>query len=116
MVNTFGSVSMLMETAHASVLTVFRSVAGLIQQLRRLRHNWSAIFSAVSLAKSIRWIKSLLMSAAGADQESTWEQLERANHQRVWSIQAGVMGALILGVPYMAWKLMSTTDDGDTEM
>ena len=56
------------------------------------------------------------MSAAGADQESTWEQLEGANDQRVWSIQAGVMGALILGVPYMAWKLMSTIYDGDTEM
>ena len=106
---------MLMEAAHHSFLSVFRSVAAVTHQLRRLKHNWSTVFSAVALAKAVQRLKSLVLGLY-SDESCAWEAGE-APHSSVPPSQGWILAgvaAVMLGVPFMAWKMLSTGSQGAT--
>ena len=92
-VNTFGSISMLLESSHHSLMTVFRAVNAVVEQvnltqlwknllfflaphsmstiiffqIKLLKNNLSGVFSAFALAKTLRWLRQSLLGLTQAD-------------------------------------------------
>ena len=91
-VNTFSSISMLLESSHHSLMTVFRAVNAVVEQvelnfwktllsflppfnvkkdfffqIKLLKNNLSGVFSAFALAKTLRWIRQSLLGLTQAD-------------------------------------------------
>ena len=54
LVNAVGSVSMLLDSTHSTVFSLFRSVIGVIDEFSRLRSHFSSLFTAFALTKMLR--------------------------------------------------------------
>ena len=49
LVNAVGAVSMLLDSTHSTVFSLFRSVIGVIDEFSRLRSHFSSLFTAFAL-------------------------------------------------------------------
>ena len=54
LVNAVGAVSMLLDSTHSTVFSLFRSVIGVIDEFSRLRSHFSSLFTAFALTKMLR--------------------------------------------------------------
>ena len=53
-VNAVGSVSMLLDSTHATVFSLFRSVIGVADEFARLKSHFSSLFTAFAFTKFLR--------------------------------------------------------------
>ncbi|XP_007670326.2 peroxisome biogenesis factor 13 isoform X1 [Ornithorhynchus anatinus] len=123
-VHAFASVSMMMDATFSAVYNSFRAVLDVANHFSRLKIHFTKVFSAFALVRTIRYLyrrlQRLLGLQRGSENEDLWAQSEgtvacvspedrAANSAKSWPIFLFL--AVILGGPYLIWKLLSTQSD-----
>ncbi|KAM4693324.1 peroxisome biogenesis factor 13 [Discoglossus pictus] len=120
-VQAFASVSMMMDATFSAVYNSFRAVLDVANHFSRLRVHFTNVFSAFALVRTIRFLYRRLQRLMGLRKNSETEDL--------WTESAGTVArtgskkdgpdsakswpiflffAVILGGPYLIWKLLSS--------
>lgn len=132
-VQAFASVSMMMDATFSAVYNSFRAVLDVANHLTRLRAHLTRVLSAFALVRSLRYLYRRLQRLLGRRSESEVEDLwaDSANdslatggagmeNRPVKSWPIFLFFAVVLGGPYLIWKLLSSSPDsedtGKTEM
>ncbi|XP_054885105.1 peroxisome biogenesis factor 13 [Poeciliopsis prolifica] len=126
-VQAFASVSMMLDATFSAVYNSFRAVLDVANHLTRLRAHLTRVLSAFALVRTLRYLyrrlKRLLGRGTDADVEDLWADsttdalataLPRAfgaaaEEQSVKSWPIFLFFAVVLGGPYLIWKLLSST-------
>ncbi|NWX29007.1 PEX13 protein, partial [Notiomystis cincta] len=126
-VHAFASVSMMMDATFSAVYNSFRAVLDVANHFSRLRVHFTKVFSAFALVRTIRYLYHRLQRLLGLRQsfenEDLWAESEGkvaragledkvANSAKSWPIF--LFFAVIMGGPYLIWKLLSTYSDEET--
>uniref|UniRef100_A0A8C9NLD8 Peroxisomal membrane protein PEX13 n=1 Tax=Serinus canaria TaxID=9135 RepID=A0A8C9NLD8_SERCA len=126
-VHAFASVSMMMDATFSAVYNSFRAVLDVANHFSRLKIHFTKVFSALALVRTIRYLyqrlQRLLGLRQGCDNEDLWAESEGkvaragledkvANSAKSWPIF--LFFAVILGGPYLIWKLLSTYSEEET--
>uniref|UniRef100_A0A8D1WF64 Peroxin-13 n=1 Tax=Sus scrofa TaxID=9823 RepID=A0A8D1WF64_PIG len=127
-VHAFASVSMMMDATFSAVYNSFRAVLDVANHFSRLKIHFTKVFSAFALVRTIRYLYRRLQwmmgLRRGSENEDLWAESERtvaclgaedraANSAKSWPIF--LFFAVILGGPYLIWKLLSTYSDEVTD-
>ncbi|XP_040589102.1 peroxisome biogenesis factor 13 isoform X2 [Mesocricetus auratus] len=127
-VHAFASVSMMMDATFSAVYNSFRAVLDVANHFSRLKIHFTKVFSAFALVRTIRYLYRRLQwmmgFRRGSESEDLWEESERtvarlgaedqaANSAKSWPIF--LFFAVILGGPYLIWKLLSVHNDEVTD-
>ncbi|KAM4729369.1 peroxisome biogenesis factor 13 [Anableps anableps] len=126
-VQAFASVSMMLDATFSAVYNSFRAVLDVANHLTRLRAHLTRVLSAFALVRTLRYLyrrlKRLLGRGADADAEDLWADSTTdalatassrgygaaAEDQSVKSWPIFLFFAVVLGGPYLIWKLLSST-------
>ncbi|NWV07960.1 PEX13 protein, partial [Ptilonorhynchus violaceus] len=126
-VHAFASVSMMMDATFSAVYNSFRAVLDVANHFSRLKIHFTKVFSAFALVRTIRYLyqrlQRLLGLRKGSENEDLWAESEGkvgrvgledkvANSAKSWPIF--LFFAVIMGGPYLIWKLLSTYSDEET--
>ncbi|XP_056342507.1 peroxisome biogenesis factor 13 [Oenanthe melanoleuca] len=126
-VHAFASVSMMMDATFSAVYNSFRAVLDVANHFSRLKIHFTKVFSAFALVRTIRYLYQRLQRLLGlrqsCDNEDLWAESQGkvaragledkvANSAKSWPIF--LFFAVILGGPYLIWKLLSTYSDEET--
>lgn len=126
-VHAFASVSMMMDATFSAVYNSFRAVLDVANHFSRLKIHFTKVFSAFALVRTIKFLYMRLQRLLGLRKHSENEDLwvesegtvastrpeERAvNSAKSWPIV--LFFAVVLGGPYLIWKLLSTCSDEET--
>ncbi|XP_064172406.1 peroxisome biogenesis factor 13 [Anguilla rostrata] len=128
-VHAFSSVSMMMDATFSAVYNSFRAVLDVANHFSRLRVHFTKVFSAFALVRSLRYLYRRLQRMLGLRRTSEAEDLwadsagtavveagaggpgasdPAANSVKSWPIF--LFFAVILGGPYLIWKLLSSAE------
>uniref|UniRef100_H3AE44 Peroxisomal membrane protein PEX13 n=1 Tax=Latimeria chalumnae TaxID=7897 RepID=H3AE44_LATCH len=120
-VHAFASVSMMMDATFSAVYNSFRAVLDVANHFSRLKVHFTKVFSAFALVRTLRYLYKRLQRMLGlqknSDVEDAWVDSERtmavinpedraADSAKSWPIFLFL--AVILGGPYLIWKLLSS--------
>ncbi|NXY02249.1 PEX13 protein, partial [Pteruthius melanotis] len=123
-VHAFASVSMMMDATFSAVYNSFRAVLDVANHFSRLKIHFTKVFSAFALVRTIRYLYQRLQRLLGlrqsSENEDLWAESEGkvaragledkvANSAKSWPIF--LFFAVIMGGPYLIWKLLSTYSD-----
>ncbi|NWI17699.1 PEX13 protein, partial [Crypturellus soui] len=123
-VHAFASVSMMMDATFSAVYNSFRAVLDVANHFSRLKIHFTKVFSAFALVRTIRYLYQRLQRLLGlrksSENEDLWAESEgtvaragiedkAASSAKSWPIF--LFFAVILGGPYLIWKLLSTYSD-----
>ncbi|XP_054843549.1 peroxisome biogenesis factor 13 isoform X2 [Eublepharis macularius] len=126
-VHAFASVSMMMDATFSAVYNSFRAVLDVANHFSRLKIHFTKVFSAFALVRTIRYLYRRLQRLLGmrkrSENEDLWAESEgtvacigpedkAANSAKSWPIF--LFFAVVLGGPYLIWKLLSTYTDEET--
>ena len=109
-VNAFGSVSMLLESTHQSVFSIFKSVYLVVEQFKGLRRNFVGIISAFSFAKTLRWLQAFISKNDSA-WNSSLESGDISDGSGKWLILA--FTSVMIGLPWLVLKSMKSVSVQD---
>ncbi|OCT79719.1 peroxisomal membrane protein PEX13 [Xenopus laevis] len=127
-VHAFSSVSMMMDATFSAVYNSFRAVLDVANHFSRMKVHFTNVFSAFALVRTIRFLYRRLQRLLGLQKNSEAEDLwcesagtvSRAGSQdgatnsvKSWPIF--LFFAVILGGPYLIWKLLSASNDVNNE-
>lgn len=125
-VQTFASVSMMMDATFSAVYNSFRAVLDVANHLTRLRAHLTRVLSAFALVRTLRYLYRRLQRLLGRRSESEVDDLwtDSANdslatsgagldNQPVKSWPIFLFFAVVLGGPYLIWKLLSSSPDSE---
>ncbi|PIO39089.1 Peroxisomal membrane protein PEX13 [Aquarana catesbeiana] len=127
-VQAFASVSMMMDATFSAVYNSFRAVLDVANHFSRLKVHFTKVFSAFALVRTIgflyRRLQRLLGLRRGSENEDLWTESEgtvarlgsendATNSTKSWPIF--LFFAVILGGPYLIWKLLSSGNEESTE-
>ncbi|XP_054843545.1 peroxisome biogenesis factor 13 isoform X1 [Eublepharis macularius] len=128
-VHAFASVSMMMDATFSAVYNSFRAVLDVANHFSRLKIHFTKVFSAFALVRTIRYLYRRLQRLLGmrkrSENEDLWAESEgtvacigpedkAANSAKSWPIF--LFFAVVLGGPYLIWKLLSTYTDEETDV
>ncbi|XP_034283202.1 peroxisome biogenesis factor 13 [Pantherophis guttatus] len=126
-VHAFASVSMMMDATFSAVYNSFRAVLDVANHFSRLKIHFTKVFSAFALVRTIRyfyrWLQRLLGMRWSSENDDLWAESKgtvacigpedkAANSAKSWPIF--LFFAVVLGGPYLIWKLLSTYSDDET--
>ncbi|NXB04834.1 PEX13 protein, partial [Cnemophilus loriae] len=126
-VHAFASVSMMMDATFSAVYNSFRAVLDVANHFSRLKIHFTKVFSAFALVRTIRYLYQRLQRLLGlrqsSENEDLWAESEGkvaragledkvANSAKSWPIF--LFFAVVMGGPYLIWKLLSTYSDEET--
>ncbi|XP_062979867.1 peroxisome biogenesis factor 13 [Elgaria multicarinata webbii] len=126
-VHAFASVSMMMDATFSAVYNSFRAVLDVANHFSRLKIHFTKVFSAFALVRTIRYLYRRLQRLLGlrrsSENDDLWAESEgtvarlgseekAANSAKSWPIF--LFFAVVLGGPYLIWKLLSTYTDDET--
>lgn len=125
-VQAFASVSMMMDATFSAVYNSFRAVLDVANHLTRLRAHLTRVLSAFALVRTLRYLYRRLLRLLGRRADSEVEDLwnDSANdslvtaaagmeNQPVKSWPIFLFFAVVLGGPYLIWKLLSSSSDSE---
>ncbi|XP_035521317.1 peroxisome biogenesis factor 13 [Morone saxatilis] len=131
-VQAFASVSMMLDATFSAVYNSFRAVLDVANHLTRLRAHLTRVLSAFALVRTLRYLyrrlQRLLGRRAGGEVEDLWADSASdalatgasrgsepgMEEQTVKSWPIFLFFAVVLGGPYLIWKLLSSSpDSGD---
>ncbi|MGH0137236.1 UNVERIFIED_CONTAM: hypothetical protein FKN15_063066 [Acipenser sinensis] len=120
-VHAFSSVSMMMDATFSAVYNSFRAVLDVANHFSRLKVHFTKVFSVFALVRTLRYLYRRLQRLIGLRRDSEAEDLwldstgsevaagaSAANSVKSWPIF--LFFAVILGGPYLIWKLLSSVD------
>ncbi|XP_037321842.2 peroxisome biogenesis factor 13 [Pungitius pungitius] len=125
-VQAFGSVSMMLDATFSAVYNSFRAVLDVANHLTRLRSHLTRVLSAFALVRTLRYLYRRLQRLLGrrtdAEVDDLWADsaadalatgvsgVEGAGFEgqpvKSWPIL--LFFAVVLGGPYLIWKLLSS--------
>ncbi|XP_077138853.1 peroxisome biogenesis factor 13 isoform X1 [Ranitomeya variabilis] len=120
-VHAFASVSMMMDATFSAVYNSFRAVLDVANHFSRLKVHFTKVFSAFALVRTIsflyRRLQRLLGLRKSSENDDLWTEsagtVARAgpgsdgtNSAKSWPIFLFL--AVVLGGPYLIWKLLSS--------
>ncbi|KAL0983748.1 hypothetical protein UPYG_G00132220 [Umbra pygmaea] len=128
-VQAFTSVSMMLDATFSAVYNSFRAVLDVANHLTRLRVHFTRVLSAFALVRTLRYLYRRLQRVLGlradSEAEDLWADSEgaalttrgaaagmeehRAGAVKSWPIFLFL--AVVLGGPYLIWKLLSSAQD-----
>ncbi|KFP34360.1 Peroxisomal membrane protein PEX13, partial [Colius striatus] len=126
-VHAFASVSMMMDATFSAVYNSFRAVLDVANHFSRLKAHFTKVFSAFALVRTIRYLYIRLQRLLGlrksSENEDLWAESEgtvarvgledkAGSSAKSWPIF--LFFAVIMGGPYLIWKLLSTYSDEET--
>lgn len=113
-VRAFTSVSTMLESTLGAVYSSFRAVLDVADQFSRVRATFSDILSSITIFRFIRFlyrrIKSMLNIGGNCDE--AWDNVNADNHaisrpKKAKSWPMLLFMSVVLGGPYLIWKLLS---------
>lgn len=135
-VQAFASVSMMLDATFSAVYNSFRAVLDVANHLTRLRAHLTRVLSAFALVRTLRYLYRRLQRLLGRRSDSEVEDLwadstsdslatgaprgdgAGMEGQTVKSWPILLFFAVVLGGPYLIWKLLSSSpgseDNGKT--
>lgn len=126
-VQAFASVSMMLDATFSAVYNSFRAVLDVANHLTRLRAHLTRVLSAFALVRTLRYlyrrVQRLLGRRSDAEAEDLWAdstsdalamsastgQGAGMEDQTVKSWPIFLFFAVVLGGPYLIWKLLSSS-------
>lgn len=124
-VQVFSSIAMMLESTFQAVYNSFRAVVGVADHFSRMKSQLAQVFSALAIFRTLRWLVRkflvlLRLRTAGAEDE-LWNQAAEASAsmspdgfgdkpRSSWPIM--VFFALVVGGPWLIWKLLSSLSFG----
>ncbi|XP_028323930.1 peroxisome biogenesis factor 13 [Gouania willdenowi] len=126
-VHAFASVSMMMEATFSAVYNSFRAVLDVANHFTRLRAHLTRVLSAFALVRTLRYLYRRLQRLLGWRSDSDIEDLwaDSTNDALATSSSKGpgagledqsvkswpifLFFAVVLGGPYLIWKLLSSS-------
>lgn len=130
-VQAFASVSMMLDATFSAVYNSFRAVLDVANHLTRLRAHLTRVLSAFALVRTLRYLyrrlRRLLGRGLDADVEDLWADSTSdavaatssrgfgagMEDQSVKSWPIILFFAVVLGGPYLIWKLLSSTSGSE---
>ena len=124
-VQAFSSVSMMLDATFSAVYNSFRAVLDVANHLTRLRAHFTRVLSAFALVRTLRYLYRRLQRMMGlradGEAEDLWADsagdalargtgLEDPKAAGVKSWPIFLFLAVVLGGPYLIWKLLSSVD------
>lgn len=134
-VQAFASVSMMLDATFSAVYNSFRAVLDVANHLTRLRAHLTRVLSAFALVRTLRYLYRRLQRLLGRRTDSEAEDLwaDSATDALATTASRGLgpgvdentvkswpiilFFAVVLGGPYLIWKLLSsssTSEESDT--
>ena len=128
-VMAFASVSMMMESTFQTVYNCFRAVLGVADHFSRLKLHLAKIFSAIALFRTLRYLYRRILVWLGrrpmefandiwkeveGDAVALAGQLDQKAQKRSPSWPIFMFFAVVVGGPYIIWKLLSSVSDEPT--
>lgn len=134
-VQAFASVSMMLDATFSAVYNSFRAVLDVANHLTRLRAHLTRVLSAFALVRTLRYLYRRLQRLLGRRPDSEVEDLwadsasdalattsggfeAGMGDQTVKSWPIFLFFAVVMGGPYLIWKLLSSSpgseDNGKT--
>ncbi|XP_034538348.1 peroxisome biogenesis factor 13 [Notolabrus celidotus] len=122
-VQAFASVSMMLDATFSAVYNSFRAVLDVANHLTRLRAHFTRVLSAFALVRTLRYLyrrlQRLLGRRSDAEVEDLWADsasdalttTRGAEDKTPKSWPIFLFFAVVLGGPYLIWKLLSSTSD-----
>ncbi|XP_019737609.1 peroxisome biogenesis factor 13 [Hippocampus comes] len=123
-VQAFSSVSMMLDATFSAVYNSFRAVLDVANHLTRLRAHLTRVLSAFALVRTLRYLyrrlQRLLGRGSAAEVEDLWADSASdalavprgsgagMDDQTVKSWPIILFFAVVLGGPYLIWKLLSS--------
>ncbi|XP_052001704.1 peroxisomal membrane protein PEX13-like [Xyrauchen texanus] len=129
-VHAFSSVSMMMDATFSAVYNSFRAVLDVANHFSRLRIHFTKVLSAFALVRTLGYLYRRLQRLLGLRQDSVaddlWADSEavsvlsasgtrgagiedpRVNSVKSWPIF--LFFAVVLGGPYLIWRLLRSTE------
>lgn len=129
-VHAFSSVSMMMDATFSAVYNSFRAVLDVANHFSRLRVHFTKVLSAFALVRTLRYLYRRLQRLLGLRQDSEVDDLwadsaassvisasgtrgagiddPRENSVKSWPIFLFL--AVVLGGPYLIWKLLRSAE------
>ncbi|KTG03962.1 hypothetical protein cypCar_00005648, partial [Cyprinus carpio] len=129
-VHAFSSVSMMMDATFSAVYNSFRAVLDVANHFSRMRIHFTKVLSAFALVRTLRYLYRRLQRLLGFRQDSEVDDLwadsaassmvsasgtrgagiddPRANSVKSWPIF--LFFAVVLGGPYLIWKLLRSAE------
>lgn len=137
-VQAFASVSMMLDATFSAVYNSFRAVLDVANHLTRLRAHFTRVLSAFALVRTLRYLYRRLQRLLGRRSDSEVEDLwadstsdalatsasrgdgAGMEDQTVKSWPIFLFFAVVLGGPYLIWKLLSSSpgseESGETDI
>ncbi|XP_026212718.1 peroxisome biogenesis factor 13 [Anabas testudineus] len=130
-VQAFASVSMMLDATFSAVYNSFRAVLDVANHLTRLRAHLTRVLSAFALVRTLRYfyrrLQRLLGRRSDAEVEDLWADSASdalatstsrgfgagMEDQTVKSWPIFLFFAVVLGGPYLIWKLLSTSSGSE---
>ncbi|KAJ8285097.1 hypothetical protein COCON_G00039470 [Conger conger] len=112
-VHAFSSVSMMMDATFSAVYNSFRAVLDVANHFSRLRLHFTKVFSAFALVRTLRYLYRRLQRILGLRRTSEAEDLWADSAGAVASWPIFLFFTVILGGPYLIWKLLSSTEGAE---
>lgn len=122
-VQAFASVSMMLDATFSAVYNSFRAVLDVANHLTRLRAHLTRVLSAFALVRTLRYLYRRLQRLLGRRSDAEVEDLwaDSASDALATSSSTGMEDqtvkswpillffAVVLGGPYLIWKLLSSS-------
>ncbi|CAJ1066918.1 peroxisome biogenesis factor 13 [Xyrichtys novacula] len=120
-VQAFASVSMMLDATFSAVYNSFRAVLDVANHLTRLRAHLTRVLSAFALVRTLRYLyrrlQRLLGRRSDAEVEDLWADsasdaltaARGAEDQTPKSWPIFLFFAVVMGGPYLIWKLLSSS-------
>ncbi|XP_013766828.1 peroxisome biogenesis factor 13 isoform X2 [Pundamilia nyererei] len=128
-VHAFASISMMMDATFSALHNGFRAVLEVVNHVTRLRVHLTRVLSKFALVRTLHYLYRLVQKLLGRrldpEVEALWPNPSEATGMRssremedqaVKSWPILMFFALVLGVPYLIWKLSSTADSEIKEL
>lgn len=130
-VQAFSSVSMMLDATFSAVYNSFRAVLDVANHLTRLRTHLTRVLSAFALVRTLRYLYRRLQRLLGRRSDAEVEDLwaDSASDALATSASRGygagmedqpvkswpiiLFFAVVLGGPYLIWKLLSSTTSSE---
>ncbi|XP_017293445.1 peroxisome biogenesis factor 13 isoform X2 [Kryptolebias marmoratus] len=128
-VQAFTSVSMMLDATFSAVYNSFRAVLDVANHLTRLRADLTRVLSAFALVRTLRylyrWLRRFLRRGSDGDVEDLWadsmsdalaagsSRADGTKEQSVKSWPILLFFAVVLGGPYLIWKLLSSSSGSE---
>lgn len=111
-VQTFSSLTMLLESTYFAIMNSFRAILSVAENIARLRSTISQLFSTFALIRFVKWLYRKLMRVKGQDEMSNDELWQKYTNMgkgsngfqsSTWS--GLLMFSVFIVIPYLIHKI-----------